>query len=193
MSEQQISHNADSLRAGAGCAGPAPLGRRNVAARIGAFAAIACAWVVLDQVVKAALNTARPGTVLSEPIAGIFRLLLVHNTGGAWSMFAGATVALGVFSLVMCACLTAFLVHERKVVTWPEVVGLALVVGGGIGNAIDRFVLGYVVDFIDLTFMNFPVFNIADIGVTCGLVLFLVAWLVRERRASADDDAEGSR
>ena len=94
-------------------------------------------------------------------------------------MFAGATVALGVFSLVMCACLTAFLVVQRKVVSWPEVVGLALVVGGGIGNAIDRFVLGYVVDFIDLTFMNFPVFNIADIGVTCGLVLFLVAWLVR--------------
>ena len=41
------------------------------------------------------------------------------------------------------------------------------------------------VDFIDLTFMNFPVFNIADIGVTCGLVLFLVAWLVRERKAGA--------
>ena len=74
---------------------------------------------------------------------------------------------------------------QRKVVSWPEVVGLALVVGGGIGNAIDRFVLGYVVDFIDLTFMNFPVFNIADIGVTCGLVLFLVAWLVRERKTAA--------
>ena len=42
-------------------------------------------------------------------------------------------------------------------------------------------VLGYVVDFVDLSFMDFPVFNIADIGVTCGLVLFLIGWIVRER------------
>ncbi|WP_201738576.1 signal peptidase II [Senegalimassilia faecalis] len=185
MSQQVNENIAASKRAGATGAGPAPLGSKNAGERLGVFAAIAVAWVVLDQVVKAALNTACSGTVLSGPIAGLFRLLLVHNTGGAWSMFAGATVALGVFSLVMCACLTAFLVVQRKVVSWPEVVGLALVVGGGIGNAIDRFVLGYVVDFIDLAFMNFPVFNIADIGVTCGLVLFLVAWLVRERKAGA--------
>lgn len=185
MSQQVNENFAASKRAGATGAGPAPLVSKNAGTRLGVFAAIAVAWVVLDQVVKAALNTACSGTVLSGSIAGLFRLLLVHNTGGAWSMFAGATVALGVFSLVMCACLTVFLVVQRKAVSWPEVVGLALVVGGGIGNAIDRFVLGYVVDFIDLTFMNFPVFNIADIGVTCGLVLFLVAWLMRERKAGA--------
>ena len=87
---------------------------------------------------------------------------LVHNTGGAWSMFSGATAALGVFSIVMCAALAAFAVHERARISWPELIGLGLVIGGGIGNAIDRFALGYVVDFIDLSFMDFPVFNIAD-------------------------------
>ena len=71
--------------------------------------------------------------------------------------------------------------RERARISWPELIGLGLVIGGGIGNAIDRFVLGYVVDFIDLSFMDFPVFNIADIGVTCGLALFLIGWIVRER------------
>ena len=96
-------------------------------------------------------------------------------------MFSGATAALGVFSVLMCAALAAFAVHERARISWPELIGLGLVIGGGIGNAIDRFVLGYVVDFVDLSFMDFPVFNIADIGVTCGLVLFLIGWIVRER------------
>ena len=53
--------------------------------------------------------------------------------------------------------------------------GGALVVAGGIGNAIDRFIQGYVVDFIELSFMDFPVFNIADIGVTCGVALIFIA------------------
>ena len=190
MSQQDSENNAGAVRAGAKSAGLAPLQPKNVAARIGVFAAIAVAWVALDQVAKVALNAHAAGTVLSGPIAGVFRLLLVHNTGGAWSMFAGATVALGVFSLLMCAGLCVFVAMQRSVITWPEIVGLGLVVGGGIGNAIDRFALGYVVDFIDLTFMNFPVFNIADIGVTCGLVLFLVAWLARERRATNDNGKE---
>lgn len=190
MSQQESKNIAGAARAGAASAGPAPLQPKNIAARIGVFAGIAVAWVVIDQAVKAALNAHAAGTVLSGPIAGVFRLLLVHNTGGAWSMFAGATVALGVFSLVMCAGLCVFVALQRAVITWPEVVGLGLVVGGGIGNAIDRFMHGYVVDFIDLTFMNFPVFNIADIGVTCGLVLFLAAWLTRERRAVCDTGKE---
>ncbi len=190
MSQQESQNNAGAVRAGAASAGPAPLQPKNIAARIGVFAGIAVAWVVVDQAVKAVLNAHAAGTQLSGPILGVFRLLLVHNTGGAWSMFAGATVALGVFSLLMCAGLCVFVALQRNVITWPEVVGLGLVVGGGVGNAIDRFVRGYVVDFIDLTFMNFPVFNIADIGVTCGLVLFLVAWLVRERRAVAYTDKE---
>lgn len=127
------------------------------------------------------MNAHAAGSVLSDSIAGLFRLHLVHNTGGAWSMFSSATAALGMFSIVMCAALAAFAVHERAHISWPELIGLGLVIGGGIGNAIDRFALGYVVDFIDLSFMDFPVFNIADIGVTCGLALFLIGWIVRER------------
>ena len=54
-----------------------------------------------------------------------------------------------------------------------QLFSVAIVAAGGIGNAIDRFVTGYVVDFICFDFVNFPVFNIADIGVTCGILLLL--------------------
>ena len=158
---------AGSEGADAVCAGPAP-SVRSQALRLGAMGALALCWIVLDQAVKSCMNAHAAGSVLSDSI------------GGAWSMFSGATVALGVFSIVMCAALAAFAVYERARISWPELIGLGLVIGGGIGNAIDRFALGYVVDFIDLAFMDFPVFNIADIGVTCGLALFLIGWIVRE-------------
>ena len=65
-----------------------------------------------------------------------------------------------------------------------ETCALSLIAAGGIGNAIDRFVNGFVVDFIDLTFMDFPVFNIADIGVTCGFVLLVIGYLLATRPPS---------
>ena len=170
MTQHEPMNIAGSGGADAVCAGPVP-SVRSQALRLGAMGVLALCWIALDQAVKFRLNAHAAGSVLSDPVAGLFRLHLVHNTGGAWSMFSGATAALGVFSIVMCAALAAFAVHERARISWPEL----------IGNAIDRFALGYVVDFIDLSFMDFPVFNIADIGVTCGLALFLIGWVVRER------------
>lgn len=180
----------------AACAGPASShAGKTASAKLIVFAALAIAWVVLDQLVKQQLDSAlgATGAAASEAIAGLFRLQLVYNTGGAWSIFSGSTVALGVFSVVMCLAIAGFVVVQRKRLSWIEVVGLALVVAGGLGNSIDRFLLGHVIDFIDLTFIDFPVFNIADIGVTCGLVIFLIAWLIRGHRedAAAEKKAVG--
>lgn len=61
--------------------------------------------------------------------------------------------------------------------TFMQLFSIGVVVAGGIGNAIDRFVTGYVVDFICFDFINFPVFNIADIGVTCGVVILVTIML----------------
>ena len=71
-------------------------------------------------------------------------------------------------------------------------------VAGGLGNALDRFTLGYVVDFIEPVFIDFPVFNVADIGVTCGFAIFLagmaLAWRREDRAldAAAPTDGEGA-
>ncbi len=141
------------------------------------FAFIVVLWVLLDQLSKAYFNGFKLGEVVAGPFCGVFQFRLVHNTGAAWSMFSDSTFALGVFSLVICVLLLVYLFKLAPDSSVGEAAGLAFVFAGGVGNAIDRFALGYVVDFIDPVFIEFPVFNIADIGVTCGFVLFFAALL----------------
>ena len=165
---------------------------RAVARRFAVFIPIVVVWLVLDQASKLFFNGSyHAGQVISDPILGIFRFHLVYNTGGAWSIFSGATWALGAFSLVVCIALAVYLALTPQHPNTGELIGISLVVAGGIGNAIDRFTLGFVVDFIEPTFIDFPIFNIADIGVTCGIILFIVSLLIHER-TEAKRAARGS-
>ena len=171
------------------------------------FAAVVLLWLAADIATKAVCNGYGLGEVIAGPFLGLVQFRLAHNTGAAWGMFDDSTFALGVMSLLVCAALTAYLIATAKRANLVEVVGIALVVAGGLGNALDRFTLGYVVDFIDTTFIEFPTFNVADIGVTCGFVLFFVGMLWGMRRdglttacadagqpgaADAADEAAGS-
>ncbi len=163
-------------------------------AKFTALAVIAVAWFFADRATKAIVDNGvnQPGSIVGASVLNLFRVHLVYNTGGAWSIFAGATFVLGAFSVLMCAALLVFAFVQRERITWPEVIGLALVIAGGLGNALDRFLLSHVVDFIDLTFMDFPVFNVADIGVTCGIVIFLIGFLWREHTEGNLRATEGS-
>lgn len=150
------------------------------------FSCLGIVWLVLDIASKRAMEATGVGLWedASGPIMGLFKLTLVHNSGGAWSIFSNSTVALGVFSLLVCIGLSLYLLVFCPNSNLLQALGITLVVAGGIGNVIDRFAFGYVVDFINLTFMHFPVFNIADIGVTCGFVLFLIGLFVEFRNDS---------
>ncbi|MCR2036496.1 signal peptidase II [Adlercreutzia caecimuris] len=146
------------------------------------FAAVVLLWLAADIATKAVCNGYGLGEVIAGPFLGLVQFRLAHNTGAAWGMFDDSTFALGVMSLLVCAALTAYLIATAKRANLAEVIGVALVVAGGLGNALDRFTLGYVVDFIDTTFIEFPTFNVADIGVTCGFVLFFAGMLWGMRR-----------
>lgn len=162
------------------------LNEKNSLARSGGvFAGVAVLWLVIDQLTKAYFEGAYALGQASEASYGLFRFRLVHNTGMAWGLFGDSTFALGVMSLVVCAAIIAAFVCYRRLTghaaTMIEACALALVFAGGLGNAIDRFAQAYVVDFIDLTFIDFPVFNVADIGVTCGFVLLVIGYLLATR------------
>ena len=152
------------------------------------FCAVAVVWVVLDQAAKVYFENAYALGEASVTDFGLFRFRLVHNTGMAWGLFGDSTFALGVLSCIVCAAiLAAFLVWPRLAghrLTGLETLGLSLVFAGGLGNALDRFLQGYVVDFIEFTFIDFPVFNIADIGVTCGFVIIVLGFILADRKAS---------
>ncbi len=158
------------------------------------FAAIVVAWLIFDLATKAYFNSFELGSVIAGPFAGIFQFRLVHNTGMAWGLFGDSTQALGVMSLIVCVVLTGYLFASARQANWWQVIGIGLVVAGGLGNAIDRFTQGYVVDFIETTFISFPVFNIADIGVTCGFVIFLIGLFLSFNqelpRADAQQEAD---
>ena len=155
----------------------------------GVFAGVAAVWLLVDQLTKAYFEGSYTLGQTSLADFVLFRFRLVHNTGAAWGMFGDSTFALGVTSCIVCAAIVlALLFYERlmgRAATMLETVALALVFSGGVGNAIDRFAQAYVVDFIEFTFIDFPVFNIADIGVTCGFVLLVIGFLLAERAQAA--------
>ncbi|MBR2895102.1 MAG: signal peptidase II [Oscillospiraceae bacterium] len=133
--------------------------------------------VVLDQGVKLwtvgnlALHESAP------LLPGIVELYYIQNTGGGFSILTGHTWLLTVVTAVLLTGFAVLLI--KKVFTHPLAVWtLVLVIGGGIGNLIDRVRLGYVVDMFNFQFMSYPVFNVADIFVVCGAIGFSVYYLL---------------
>lgn len=142
------------------------------------FCVIVVLWVFFDRWTKAIFE----GFALGQPgvdLGGILEFSLVHNYGAAWGSFSGMTIALIVVTLFLCAVIVLYAFIAAKQVSVLEMVGLALVFAGGVGNLIDRVVNGYVIDFITPLFIDFPTFNIADTGITCGIVLIVIAWVIR--------------
>ena len=166
-------------------------GKKGAIVKIAAFFCIVCAWILLDQLTKSRFSGMEPSGVLAGPFLGLVDIRLVHNTGAAWGMFSDSTFALGVFSLVVCAVLAVYFFVTVKQANALTTVGFALVVAGGIGNAIDRFAQGYVTDFIEFSFVDFPVFNVADIGVTCGFAIIVIGMIVAWRTAAKHVGQDG--
>ena len=145
------------------------------------------AVVVADQVTKY-LTVANIPLYADVPfLPGIVQLTYVQNTGAAFSSFLGQQ---WLFALIFAA-FTLLLVLElknNKMGFKPfERWCLAAIWAGGLGNMIDRVRLGFVVDMIELEFMRFPVFNVADCFITCGCVL-LIAHLILFNKAFFKDE-----
>ena len=140
------------------------------------FAVMAGAWVVIiDQYAKRAVAQSLALGETAELLPGFVRLERVHNYGAAWSSLSGARWLLIV---VTAAGLGVLIWLLNRIVRHPlGIWSLALVIGGGIGNLIDRVLNGYVVDMLAFEFISFPVFNIADIFVTCGTIAAAVYYL----------------
>lgn len=150
------------------------------------------------QIVKASftLNESRP--VLGD----FFRLTYIHNTGGAFGVQLGTPLFYLVSSAMIIGILVLYFFTSRAAIGWSGV-SLSLVLGGAIGNLIDRIAYGKVIDFLDFEFFDiairpckllfwqfpgyqlerWPIFNIADSAVTCGILLLLATTLVIPRKS----------
>ena len=108
-------------------------------------------------------------------------LFHVSNTGAAFSVGSGNALFFVALTTVVIAALVGFVVREKNL-PLPLIALLGGVAGGGIGNAIDRILYGQVTDFFATTFVNFAVFNVADIFVTCGILIAFVYWIIWDKK-----------
>ena len=137
--------------------------------------------LVLDQLTKFMVQNSAVLQTQSIPvIPGFFYLTYVKNTGAAWSAFADKTQLRALVSAVAVGVMLWYVI-TRKPKKWI-LFALALMIGGAAGNMIDRIWLGYVRDFFDFYPFgyNFPVFNVADIALTIGVIMLILASLKEE-------------
>ncbi len=139
------------------------------------------ALVAGDQAAKAAAAGTLKGKEDIVLLKGVFQLHYLENRGAAFSMLEGRGWVFILAAVIMFAVISYVLCRvplEKKYLMWH--VSLTLIAAGGAGNLIDRLRLGYVIDFLYFSLINFPVFNVADICVTVGVALIclfiLVVW-----------------
>jgi len=130
--------------------------------------------VAADQLTKYLTVTHIPLYGKAPLLPGVVQLTYVQNTGAAWSILSGQQWLFVLIFLVLTALLLWEYFKKPLPFTRLERWLLAAVYGGGLGNMIDRVRLGYVVDMIETTFVEFPVFNVADCFITCGCILLIV-------------------
>ena len=102
----------------------------------------------------------------------IFKLDFVKNYGAAFNIFSGSRVFLSLISIFF-SILIIYLMFRRNTLNTFDLYSYSFILGGTIGNGIDRVYRGFVVDFINLNIINFPVFNIADISINIGFIILL--------------------
>jgi len=102
----------------------------------------------------------------------LFKLDFVKNYGAAFSILSGSRVLLSLISIFF-SILLIYLIFRKNTLNSFDLYSYSFILGGTIGNGIDRIYRGFVVDFINLNIINFPVFNIADISINIGFIILL--------------------
>jgi signal peptidase II len=147
--------------------------------------AIAAIVVVLDQITKIAI-TKSFAFGESLPLTSFFNLVLTYNKGAAFSFLAAESGWQRYFFTGIAVAASAFIIYllkrnpAQRVFCWA----LALILGGAIGNLIDRILYGHVIDFLDfhLNDWHWPAFNVADSAICVGAVMFILDELRRVRK-----------
>ena len=159
------------------------------------FWAISLSWLLFDQVTKLlVLHVSGWPANLYPPFGGVeiipgfFSLVYVQNFGAAWGLLSNQRVLLTVIAVVALVAIYGFRVslglRERRFQ-----IAFGFLVGGILGNLIDRLAYGFVVDFLDFLFgsYRYPTFNVADIGIVCGTISYIImSWMADSSKNKAN-------
>lgn len=130
--------------------------------------------IVTKYVVEAHLALGESASFLP----GFINFVVVHNNGAAWNSFAGEQVLLIILTFIIIGIFLSYYittyVRSKKPMSKTLGVAVGLIAGGCFGNLYDRLLFGYVRDFLNFQFMKFPVFNVADMALTFGIIVFVI-------------------
>lgn len=163
-------------------------------ASAGRWYALALLLLVADQFTKR-LATSSLDYAIAEPVFSWFSLTLHHNQGAAFSFLSDAGGWQRWFFVVLAGAVSvalAYWLRDLKGRQWPLAPGLALVLGGALGNLLDRLLLGYVVDFLSVHYRGwyFPTFNLADAAISVGAALVILDSLRPESVQENDEKTD---
>ncbi len=141
------------------------------------YLVIAILMIAFDQAVKQWAFTVLKAQATIPVVDGVFHFTYVENRGAAFSLFSGLNSPWIFAALAVIVSLVIFFVLKKGLMqTWLGKLSLLLISAGALGNAVDRVTRGFVVDMFDFRLIHFPVFNVADILICVGGVLFV--WYV---------------
>ena len=130
--------------------------------------------ILLDQYTKYIILTNFQSFINKDFL--LFRLDFVKNYGAAFNIFSGNRIFLSCISIIFSILLT-YLILKKNTSDFPNLLSYTFILGGSIGNGIDRVFRGFVIDFINLNIINFPVFNVADISINIGFIILFYSIL----------------
>ena len=155
------------------------------------IALISIIFILLDQIIKIVVSNSIELNHMIEVIPNFFSLARVHNYGAAWSMLSGNVILLIIIAVIALVAIYFMFIHKKKLKVIEEVT-YSLLIGGIIGNLIDRIFLGYVVDYLSFNIFGymFPVFNLADIGIVVsvfGLIFLSIQEEIKCKRLKSKE------
>tara|TARA_B100000700_G_scaffold217250_1_gene239005 strand:- start:90 stop:572 length:483 start_codon:yes stop_codon:yes gene_type:complete len=129
--------------------------------------------ILLDQVSKFLVLSTLGFERSKNIIPNLLNFTLVKNKGAAFSLFSNSTNILTITSILASLLLITIILKSPPRSFW-NLTGLAYLLGGTVGNGIDRFFKGYVLDFLELVPINFPIFNVADVSINIAIICFII-------------------
>ena len=138
------------------------------------FFLISTIVIIIDQFTKHIISINNKSLIDIDLL--FFNLDYVKNFGAAFNLFSGNRIFLSLLSIIVSIIIIC-LIFNKNNLNNTDLFGYSFILGGSIGNGFDRLTKGYVVDFINLNFINFPVFNIADLSINLGVILLLYSFI----------------
>ncbi len=149
------------------------------------LAIISLVCIIIDQIIKVVITTNVEFAHSINVVNNFFRITYLQNTGAAWSILSGNRILLIIVTVIALGIIYYVFLKDKKIKNYESIL-LGLLLGGIIGNLIDRVRFGYVIDYLDFNIFSYhyPVFNFADICIVISIIILVIISLKEDKNGN---------